>query len=1479
MLVVSVAVIRPMYIRVGEALSSLEKQLVEKAETLTGFTFSYQSLSPSILSAINIKGIVVSDKTSGKKMLDINRVTVSYNFLDFFSAHPAYAIRSVTINGVTVEYDMLTDKETFLGFVNMFRKSDEEKAERTARRFDLTAFNIDLPFVVQVKNLSFHYSDQHNDVLATLKNLSLRNSMNANGITARGNGRARYFTPHVHDKGKPIIMAANFDINGTLMPELDGSTATVRLTSASNADFTVSHMDVLVDYSDLVMQMRTMRSTLPYSAAAQLHFGQKTFDIAGQFAHFNPYQLVRMRRMPRYLQIFENSRMTGTASFAYANHAFSYDGDLMVDVTKTLFGEDEQVAFQVAGNRTEVRLKKFVVSGPVLQGSFEGAFDIPKRQPSGTLTCDYWVLPNGNALSTELYIDPFDTGFMCVSPQLFLGERYWTGLQLYVYPREKSCDFTFEASDYSHPEFIADTGGGDDAMSVVLASGSLELGQSPFVQAQIELKNIFLDSAILTGAFFVTGERGERLKKTAKSLEHFVMTDELYISSDFKNFTFNAPLCIVGNTMNSRHTLTFAVDVSNQTMEISKFDLLFNNVSTTAAVTVDFTEGFKDFSFFGDFTVNSVPYRFNGAFVDSWLTVAGDYDFDAAVGFDDETIGSLRFTALPVSYGSFAASLSANTTFTWKGDGEFTVELLDFSAEDVSGFFRMNPRLSLVGTINQYGFMMQNMTYADSISVLNGVGSMLWNINDGIFDSIHLDMNAASPLTQETLSLLADVTNPNHTAFSVDALKNEFYFDAQADVEAFPIARFVSEQNADNAVSAAVTASGTISNPFVSLDVRSLSAGVYGSSLVAHGAAVLDDSGISIEGLTAQWAQLRITDARAKFNPSDFSGSAAIPFSGIVMNEVVSVPLAISLTGVPPVEKWHVPQNYSLTVKSDAVTGGLFPKPLAFAMTLMHMPGRFDVVSQSNDGLVATFLDGGVVTAHVGTASPVQFDINGLIEKKTMNLEISKIMGDFAELSSVVALPFLSVSSGILRGAVRINGLIADPEFTGALSIDNPAFMIPMISKTNFYTDRILATIGQNGLSVPQTKFLTEKGAVLADARIEFNRWKMGMLDLNLQTPEKNYVPVNMSLPFIRYKGNVGLDSMSITMEGSDLAFTGAIFATDADVEVVISSLQDSLMGADLLSLIPFWQEDEPQKQKEKGKGNLVITADLDILIGQRVQMRFDPFLRGVIVPNTPLAITFDGNNGTFSLKGDVALRGGQIVWLNRNFYMKEGKITFNESQDLIDPRITVRAETRERDTNGSPVTITLSAQNQPLSSFTPQFTASPAKSESEIMVLLGQVITADSESAGQFGGAAGDMLLQSLVINRIENALRETMHFDIFSVRTNFLQNAVKLNSDRNSVDRQTGFSNYFDNSAVYIGKYFGSSIYADALMHWTYDETKSDEAGSVGNLVFQPEFGLEMASPFVNIRWGIAPNLEALQNNLWVPSTSITLSWKLSF
>ena len=48
---------------------------------------------------------------------------------------------------------------------------------------------------------------------------------------------------------------------------------------------------------------------------------------------------------------------------------------------------------------------------------------------------------------------------------------------------------------------------------------------------------------------------------------------------------------------------------------------------------------------------------------------------------------------------------------------------------------------------------------------------------------------------------------------------------------------------------------------------------------------------------------------------------------------------------------------------------------------------------------------------------------------------------------------------------------------------------------------------------------------------------------------------------------------------------------------------------------------------------------------------------------------------------------------------------------------------------------------------------------------------------------------------------------------------------------------------------------------------------------MLFQPEFGMELESPFANIRVNMAPDINALLKNQFVPSTSVTLSWKFAF
>ena len=204
-----------------------------------------------------------------------------------------------------------------------------------------------------------------------------------------------------------------------------------------------------------------------------------------------------------------------------------------------------------------------------------------------------------------------------------------------------------------------------------------------------------------------------------------------------------------------------------------------------------------------------------------------------------------------------------------------------------------------------------------------------------------------------------------------------------------------------------------------------------------------------------------------------------------------------------------------------------------------------------------------------------------------------------------------------------------------------------------------------------------------------------------------------------------------------------------------------------------------------------------------------------------------------------------------------------------------------------------MSVENQYLNRMEPKISSDPAKSENDLQALLGQIVVADSSNATDLLFAASEYALQSTVMRSMENKLRDLLNFDIFSIRTNILQNTLGI---RDLSKNNLSIGNFLDNSTVYIGRYLGSSLYIDAMLHVSFDNAGTSDIISVGQPIFQPEFGIELEGPLSNvpikinsgteflfsgpnIRINMAPDINAMINGKFEPSASLTLTWKLTF
>ncbi len=1455
------ALMQPIHNRISDFIKYEKANIVNKFREKTGLDISYESLSPSILAGINIRGIILSDIKTNKKIVEINKATLSYNIRDFFSKKPLSAIKELTLKGVIFEYDAVVDREIMENLKVLFnsKNNKEEKKDKTQLA------ELDIPFGVNLKNISLHYADKLNDYLLSIKDVSIEHDRKVkNGVKISTSGRMDWKTRLLKLGEEFSLISFGFSVTGTFFNDFNGSSALVKLSGNNRADYTVSKLDLFLNYVDEKLQVRTMRSIFPFNFVFEVDAKNKNLKFSSVTQQFNPFSLLKIRNRDNFISIFYGSTVTGQTSLFveydedkinFDSIIFSIDGS--ADISKKVLGSPIELKLSAFADGDFVTVDNFSAFGEQIEAYFSGSYDLKTKRPSGTFSLGKYELKNGSVLQTEVYIDSYSSGFICFAPQFFMDDRSFTALQLTVLPSNKSWDFTFEFDDYSHVDY--------EKSGRVIIDGSFITGDSKVVQASISMNDMFMDSVALSSAFFMNESLAEKIKNTSKVLYPYIFSNEIYFSTDFSSFSFNSPFFIIANTQKEGELLTFAVDGSNQTISLSNLDLQFGNQTAHAVASVDFANGIDDFSFFCDLIFNSMPYNFMGNYSSNWLSVNGSFNFDASMSFEKDTEGILQFNSLPVKFGNiiFASSLNSSFNITEKDGISFNIH--NFEMEEISSIVKIKPKLAFSGVINKYGFIFDTLAYSDSASVLDGTCNILWNLNEGIFDSFLVDLKANSIINSEKLSVYVEFKNPGRLPFSVDNLKNDFYISGEVGINDFPCARLFSDQSVDNLISANLTASGTINNPFISVNLSESSINFAGYPLTASGIASLDDTGLNANSLNVSWSNFNLLDGVINFNPQKFNGLVSTTLNGNIAGKSFSIPLNIEMSGL---STDNSKDSFVAVLKSEGIKGSLFPKSTGFMLTATYISKNLDIVFGNGNGIRASYSQNGILEAHSGAATPVKFDLLGSLKSNNIDINITNLNANLKTISSSINIPFVKFNNGLLKGAVKISGLTTDPEYTGVIDIDEPEFIIPFVSKKVFKTEKLRAMAGQNELNIKPTEFQLDKGRINIGTRIIFDRWKIDSVDLTLDTINNKYVPLDMGFPYVNVNGSMGID-LDLSFSSDLIKVSGSILGDNSDVSFVTSSLQASLFSDEYFEV----------NKSEKKESSMNALVNLDIIAGQRVQILFNPLLRGVVVPDTSLKFYMDTKTGDFSLKGDVSLRGGEIVWLNRNFYMKEGRILFNETQDNMDPRLTVRAETRERDNNGNQVTIILSSTNQLLSAFNPILSASPAKSEREIMELMGQVITADSDSMAVFAMAGGDYIVQATVMRGIENALRELCNFDIFSIRTNILQNAVKQSLDKNSANKNMTFGNFFDNSTVYVGKYFGSALYVDALMHWTYDESKLDKDSSVNGLVFQPEFGLEMDSPYVNIRLGVAPDLEALQKSMWIPSTSVTLSWKYSF
>lgn len=1455
-LIVSIS-LRPIYKELNEKISYETAIFLDKVNENVGLNISYKKLSPSLLFGARIYDIQIIDDFSKSEILFVKRARLNYKILSLLKGNQEAFFENLELNKIKLSYDMymnseLTDKiQNFIKTSSLFNRDDD---------------TILLPFDINLKNLNVEFRSKDFNIDAILRKINLQNDSFRQRllVTAKGIINFEPLNDRINFGGN---IKTNIGLNANIYPDIENTVIQLSVSELSNADYSISPFQLIGRYKQDVLSFSLKQNVEDADVSFLYDLNKHLLSARIEAVKLNPFNIVRIKNKKNPILDFSKSNFSGllNVSFDFDSKNLLYTGDLNLSLIAPAISKGIRTNAIFSGNKEFVDIKTFSFESSYFKGNFQGNFNISKFQPQGVFVLEEVNLINGNKFQTEIYFDPLEKGFVFIIPQLEFGNQIFSAIQGEMVPNSNSVDFSLNVYDYTHQE--------SEKPGEISLIGSVLLESNKFAQMQLSFDNFSLDAILDTVFFLLPKKDDESASQMEDSVNPYIMTTEMYVSTNFSTLSYNVPYLVIANTQKDREFAFLSFDGNESTINVTQLNVLYAGQTLQAELNADFSPDYKDIIFSTTMTANAIPYEFSGVLINyNNLTVTGNYGLNLTASFEkkDSVYGTFQIDNFPFSLNSYFLTFSVDSNFKYVNDSDWNFNFSRFEVFESSENLKMNPHVVLSGKIDSYGAMFETVSYSDNVSILNGTGSLMWLNTDSIIESAAMNLELSSFLTDEKYILKANVSNPNKKAFADKDFLTNLFFTAQASISSMPSSHFFTNQNRDNTIDVDISALGTLDNPGITVDL-SKSSILYDDKVAnLSGRVILEDGLATTSDIHLQYGGNEIYNTVISFNLKNFSGKMAGTYKGVFEDDDVDATFAVDLepdNETVSNKSWtfittKIPKNYSLNFRIPSINSVFWGKFEDVIGKISKKDNRYDLSLGQDNFLSGYYLDTHECYLKLQKPFPVNLTAKGFVSLQNCNVVISNIEIDADKIAKYVAIPEFTLYKGKVYGDLIFDGLLQDPEISGTLIAENIEFASPAYCEERISTPLLIIEATKNVIKFDKTIFNsteTEK-VVECDVKLTLDRWRFDSLNININSLPEKYLKAHTKIDFMEFVADASIN-LKIDLQGDTVEINGKINAENAEGIFSPFSGQTMIENVD----------------------DIQTKLNLSIMIGHRSQVfvpnKRSPIMRALVAPQTEIVLNIDTMQNIFDVKGDLVLRGGEVSYGNRNFYLREGRLLMNETVDSFDPTITVRAETRERDEDGNPIRIFLSAQNQHFSNFIPVFSSSPAKSEQEILEILALSIsgTVDTDNLlPQIIALGSEMVVQMTLFKQMENSLRDFFNFDIFSLRTSILQNAMNQYLNISSGSSQLTAGNFFDNSTVYIGKYFGNALYWDFLGHFSYNKNKVNDETTIDGLEFQPEMGFEMVSPFANFRWSLAPEIGS-EHRLWVPYTSISVSWKL--
>jgi hypothetical protein len=1460
-------IIKPLNVQLQTRLSSLQTVILDKAETFLNRDVSYDSIGASLFSAIDIKNLGIHSDDSSP-LLSIPRVKVHWSigtFIKFlfeknFDAM-TMAVGDIILEKPSVYLDTDRDKDILDIFASLQTGKALELSEGVPLKIkngaavistkggewqSISFTGVNLSATMLNREIAFKATT---DVGVVLNNISYSVS-----AAILGTSSADFRDVNA----KISLLSCSSDLFSL-------KTTTAKPTLI-NTNATVLSFNVNVSGEDI--SVSTVNNPLPFDLSLDYQSQSKDLSLTFLADAFTPADFVSLHGDLQKFQQYLGVNLSGSANCMVQNSSVQYAASLNGSLPSEFPIGKADFVISGQGDEKFIVLNEMTLRMPKGILDFQGSIFFVPFALNGRVSVSDFIIDKQKKANASFIATANTKSASLRGESIFFDKTILEKPEIQVFFGKNSLDWSLSVQDILFEDAETEGAGIENIENVeqgvlekkITADGVFDYNPRQ-MDAILVLNDVTLSKLFgVAKSVVVIPELSLMMKDV---LDNTVIRTEVFFSTDFKRFSYNIPIIdIVYRDIEKDENviLTSSLFGTDKRLDLVMERIAWNNGEIDGSVFVDFS-GRNNISFGLSFSYLQNNYNIQGTVLDNSISIQGFYGINAFLVIEEGLSGYIEAANVPFFFQGRNAALSLKAAMRYETQDSWSVDIENLEIVNLWTPISPSNTIRFSARADQNGVQFPAVFWNDGMNAIDG--SLALNYSDS-FSNIDGILFLSDESREEIYQLDFSCT---------DVFSENRSLEAHLQGADMRLARFI--KNAYGAIiSGKVDIEWRNIKDFSTyVELSSISAVINDVSIRLKCTMNIDNNSAEIRDVEAYYGSLNVNIPFTQMSLSGRRVETAMTVGGTTLGRAVELVCALAMDFDATVDSWfnigYIANSFRGSLTIDKARFDALKTASPFAFEFSHADKTLYVTGGPNGMLRLNIADSGDFYAGLSAPFPIRGSIIGSINAKNIDAVSQNLYIDLAALWKLVPpQKDIALVGGFVNADIEIRGPLASPEFFGSATGESVRLQVPTYLKHDIRPVPMLVTFNGTNMSFGPIPASIGAGYGLVSGVFHFDRWVPDVFTIDISVEEANVIPFSFDIMGVIAAGDA-FGRLILSQSEGVFHVSGDLTAQNSEVTLNGEKLEAA--------------------QNQPVDDSFPSTVNLTVRTGSKVEFLWPtvtfPLIRAYADQGVSLNIQSDTITGRFSLVGDVRLRSGEIFYFERSFYLREGQLSFNENEVHFEPHISARAEVRDRSDEGA-VTISMIIDNAPLWSFNPRFESNPPLSQIAIFELLGQTMMSGVEEDGSSGRMAGlssltDLVAQIQGVRQVERRLRNWLYLDMFSLRTQVVQNILFQSSMFQSWVQQSGQEqvetsarpgNLLDNTTVFIGKYLTKDLFFQLMLSLRYDESNRN----FGGLTLEPDFGLELQSPLFGMRWSLVP---LHPENLFINDMSFSLIWRKNF